>query len=240
MEAKQFMPRVWKSQLRLGLLACLALAGCSRSETPAEENATAAVDESSADGSSAATEAKPPGAPLVIKEPTNEYYPIITLKTSLGELTLKLNAKRAPRTVNNFLHYVRSGHYDQTIFHQVQEGYVVLGGSYTADLTEKDCRYPIPNEADNGLKNVRGTIAMTRQPDEIDSATCQFFINLSDNPNLDHRGDSPEEFGFCVFGEVIKGMEVLDRISRVQVEASEPFEQLPVETVLLETARRVR
>lgn len=239
MEAKQFMPRVWKFQLRLSLLACLALAGCSRTETSAEEGAKPAADESSADNRSAASASKPSDSPP-IKEPTNEYYPIIAIKTSLGELTLKLDAKRAPRTVNNFLHYVQSGHYDQTIFHQVQEGYVVLGGSYAPDLTEKDCRYPIPNEADNGLKNVRGTIAMARQPDEIDSATCQFFINLGDNPNLDHCGDSPEEFGFCVFGEVIKGLEVLDRMSRVQVEANEQFEQLPVETVLLETARRVR
>ncbi|HUY88574.1 MAG TPA: peptidylprolyl isomerase [Pirellulales bacterium] len=229
------MPRVWKSQLRLAILACLALAGCSSSEAPPpEEQATASSEKPAAPKTKAADE------PIVLEEPNTEYYPIVALKTSFGELTLKLDAKRAPRTVNNFLHYVQSGHYDQTIFHQVQEGYVVLGGSYAPDLTEKDGRYPIPNEADNGLKNVRGTIAMARQPDEIDSATCQFFINLDDNTNLDHRGETPEEFGFCVFGEVIKGMEVLDKMSRVQVEPTEQFEQFPVETVLLETARRTR
>lgn len=230
------MPRDWKSQLRLALFACLVLGGCNRSESPSTDETAAAESETPA-----ATESETAAEePIVLKEPNPEYYPIVSLKTSLGEVTLKLDAKRAPRSVNNFLHYVQSGHYNQTIFHQVQEGYVVLGGSYSPDLTEKDGRYPIPNEAGNGLKNVRGTIAMARQPDEIDSATCQFFINLNDNPNLDHIGEQPDEFGFCVFGEVIKGMEVLDRMSRVEVQATEQFEQLPVETVLLETARRVR
>lgn len=229
------MPRVWNPHLRLALFACLLLGGCSRSGSPAPEEQAASEDQApAAEHAQAAEESSP------LKEPNPEYYPIVSLKTSLGEVTLKLEAKRAPRTVNNFLHYVQSGHYNETIFHQVQDGYVVLGGSYAADLSEKDGRYPIPNEADNGLKNVRGTIAMARQPDEIDSATCQFFINLSDNPNLDHSGEAPEEFGFCVFGEVIKGMEVLDRMSRVEVQATEQFEQLPVETVLLETARRVK
>jgi cyclophilin family peptidyl-prolyl cis-trans isomerase len=230
------MPRDWKLQLRLALFACLALAGCNRSESPSADATPGAESETPA----AAESEAPTEEPIVLKEPNPEYYPIVALKTSLGEVTLKLDAKRAPRTVNNFLHYVQSGHYNQTIFHQVQEGYVVLGGSYAPDLTEKDGRYPIPNEADNGLKNVRGTIAMARQPDEIDSATCQFFVNLNDNPNLDHVGEKPEEFGFCVFGEVIKGMDVLDRMSRVEVQANEQFEQLPVDTVLLETARRVR
>lgn len=230
------MPRDWKLQLRLALVASLVLAGCNRSESPSADATPGVESETPAAAESEAAAEDP----IVLKEPNPEYYPIVALKTSLGEVTLKLDAKRAPRTVNNFLHYVQSGHYNQTIFHQVQEGYVVLGGSYAPDLTEKDGRYPIPNEADNGLKNVRGTIAMARQPDEIDSATCQFFVNLNDNPNLDHVGEKPEEFGFCVFGEVIKGMEVLDRMSRVEVQANEQFEQLPVDTVLLETARRVR
>lgn len=236
------MPRDWKLQLRLALFACLVLGGCNRSESPTADETAANESQGPAETESgAAAESEAAGEePFVLKEPNPEYYPIVSLKTSLGELTLKLDAKRAPRTVNNFLHYVQSGHYNKTIFHQVQEGYVVLGGSYAPDLTEKDGRYPIPNEADNGLKNVRGTIAMARQPEDIDSATCQFFINLNDNPNLDHVGDKPEEFGFCVFGEVIKGMEVLDRMSRVEVQATEQFEQLPVETVLLEAARRVR
>jgi peptidyl-prolyl cis-trans isomerase A (cyclophilin A) len=216
-------------------MLCLGLAGCGHSNEPAAEEADAGAAESS-DG----PQKQAPTEPIVLKEPNPEYYPTVVLKTSLGELTVRLDAKRAPRTVNNFLHYVQSGHYNQTIFHQIEEGYVVLGGTYTADLTEKDNRYPIPNEANNGLKNVRGAIAMARQPDEIDSSTSQFFINLSDNPNLDHRGESPEEFGFCVFGEVIEGLEVLDRMGQIEVQATEQFEKLPVETVLLENARRVR
>jgi cyclophilin family peptidyl-prolyl cis-trans isomerase len=218
----------------LGLL-CLGLAGCGGSNEPAAAEAEADAAES-ADGPQKRSLAEP----IVLKEPNPEYYPTVVLNTSLGELTVRLDAKRAPRTVNNFLHYVQSGHYNQTIFHQIEEGYVVLGGSYTADLAEKDNRYPIPNEADNGLKNVRGTIAMARQPDEIDSSTSQFFINLSDNPNLDHRGESPEEFGFCVFGEVIEGLDVLDRMGQIEVQSTEQFEKLPVETVLIESARRVR
>ena len=229
------MQHVWKFPLRCALLLCLGLAGCGHSNEPAAGEADAGAAES-ADG----PQKHAPTEPIVLKEPNPEYYPTVVLKTSLGELTVRLDAKRAPRTVNNFLHYVQSGHYNQTIFHQIEEGYVVLGGTYTADLTEKDNRYPIPNEANNGLKNVRGAIAMARQPDEIDSSTSQFFINLSDNPNLDHRGESPEEFGFCVFGEVIEGLEVLDRMGQIEVQATEQFEKLPVETVLLENARRVR
>ncbi len=227
------MPHRLKSLLSLAVMLCLLSTGCNRSaETPAE---SAAAESDSTGGETSAK-----ADSIVLKEPSHEYYPTVVLKTSLGEITLKLDAKRAPRTVNNFLHYVQNGHYDQTIFHQVEAGYVVLGGSFTPELSEKDARYPIANEADNGLKNVRGAIAMARQPDDIDSATCQFFINLGDNPNLDHTGDSPEEFGFCVFGEVIKGMEVIDKMGELEVQANEQFEKLPVETVLLETARRVQ
>jgi cyclophilin family peptidyl-prolyl cis-trans isomerase len=229
------MQYVWNFQLGLALSLCLMLSGCGQSKESAAPEAEVDAAES-ADGSQRQAAAEP----IVLKEPNPEYYPTVVLKTSLGEVTVKLDAKRAPRTVNNFLHYVQSGHYNQTIFHQVEEGYVVLGGSYTVDLTEKDNRYPIPNEADNGLKNVRGAIAMARQPDEIDSATSQFFINLSDNPNLDHRGEAAEEFGFCVFGEVIKGLEVLDQMGRIEVQTTEQFEKLPVRTVLLENAWRAR
>lgn len=168
------------------------------------------------------------------------YFPTVVLKTSLGEVTVKLDPQAAPRTVNNFLHYVENGLYNQTIFHQVEAGYVVLGGTYTPELVERPGRYPIPNEAANGRKNLRGTIAMARQIDEIDSSTSQFFINLQDNPNLDHQGDSAEQYGFCVFGEVTEGFDVLEKMSAVEVEDKDDFKKLPVETVLLETAYRTR
>ena len=168
------------------------------------------------------------------------YYPTVTLKTTLGDLTIKLDPQAAPRTVNNFLTYVENGSYNQTIFHQVDKGYIALGGAYTADLSERPGRYPIPNEADNGRKNLRGTVAMARDPGDIDSSTCQFFINLNDNPHLDYRGNTPEEYGYCVFGEVVEGLDVLEKISAVEVEDKDDFEKLPVETVLIESAFRAR
>jgi cyclophilin family peptidyl-prolyl cis-trans isomerase len=168
------------------------------------------------------------------------YYPTVTLKTNLGDLTIKLDPQAAPRTVNNFLTYVENGFYDQTIFHQVDKGYVALGGAYTTDLSERAGRYPIPNEADNGRKNQRGTVAMARDPGDIDSSTCQFFINLSDNSHLDHRGNTPEDYGYCVFGEVVEGLDVLEKISAVEVEDKDDFTKLPVETVLIESAYRAR
>lgn len=206
------------------------LAGCQRSGDKPE---TSQVVEAEPDAEQAPTAA-------ATTPPSAEYFPTAVLETSSGKLTIKLDPQSAPRTVNNFLHYVESGFYDQTIFHQVEAGYVILGGGYTSELAEKPGRYPIPNEAANGRKNRRGTVAMARDPNAIDSSTCQFFINLSDNPHLDHRGDDPADFGYCVFGEVIDGLDVLDRIAAASVQATEHFEKLPVETVLIEAAYRLR
>jgi len=204
----------------------LAVAGCQRSgesARPANQQPAKQTDPAAAEAASSA-----------------EYFPTVVLETSSGKLTIKLDPQAAPRTVHNFLHYVQSGFYNQTIFHQVETGYVVLGGGYTADLAEKQTRYPIPNEAANGRKNRRGTVAMARAADVIDSSACQFFINLTDNAHLDHRGDQPDKFGYCVFGEVIEGLEVLDQIAGTKVQATEQFEKLPVETVLIEAAYRQR
>jgi peptidyl-prolyl cis-trans isomerase A (cyclophilin A) len=228
---------------RFALAACLALgvsllplAGCNRSST--DDNATATHDETDGgDDAESTASAEKKAEPL---EPHGTYFPTVVLKTSLGDLTLKLDPQAAPRTVNNFLHYVESGQYNQTIFHQVDAGYVVLGGTYTAEMVERPGRYPIPNEAKNGRKNLRGTIAMARDIDDIDSSTSQFFINVQDNPHLDYHGESPEEYGFCVFGEVVEGLDVLEKISAVEVADSDDFKKLPVETVLIESAYRVR
>jgi cyclophilin family peptidyl-prolyl cis-trans isomerase len=236
---RRFAPSVLAA---LGLIT-LGAGGCNRPSSPDQ---TAANDDSATaentdggdrdDGSPAAADGKAPKEP----HPHGPYYPTIALKTSLGELTIKLDPQAAPRTVNNFLNYVESGFYNQTIFHQVEKGYIALGGTYTADLAERAGRYPIPNEADNGRKNLRGTVAMARDIDNIDSSTCQFFINLSDNPHLDHKGDSPQDYGFCVFGEVVEGIEILEKLSAVEVQDKDDFEKLPVETVLIESAYRVR
>lgn len=233
-----FSSRTARSALLALALSLAWLAGCNRS-TSTDENATA-KDET--EGGAQTNDGGDGGkdkndGPL---EPRGAYFPTVVLKTSLGNLTVKLDPQAAPRTVNNFLHYVENGLYDQTIFHQVDADYVALGGTFTPELVERPSRYPIPNEADNGRKNVRGTIAMARQIEDIDSSTSQFFINLRDNPNLDHKGDSPEEYGFCVFGEVIEGLDVLEKIAAVQVEDKDDFKKLPVETVLIETAYRTR
>lgn len=210
--------------------------GCNHS-SPASGEQTAADDATAADEPNSVSHQEKGSQ---ASEPPGPYYPTVLLKTSMGELTIKLDPQTAPRTVNNFLHYVENGFYDQTIFHQVDAGYVALGGGYSPDLVERPSRYPIPNEATNGRKNVRGTVAMARQLDDIDSSTCQFFINLNDNPHLDHRGDEPQDYGFCVFGEVIEGLEVLEKISAVEVEDKDDFKKIPVETVLIESAYRMR
>lgn len=209
-------------------VASLAPAGCQRSAPTSDSDAAAEAG------------AEPSGESSRDSRPSADYFPTVVLETSLGKLTVKLDPQAAPRTVHNFLHYVESGFYNQTIFHQVDAGYVLLGGGYTADLAEKPGRYPVPNEAANGRKNLRGTVAMARSPEVIDSSTCQFFVNLSDNPQLDHRGQGPEEYGYCVFGEVVEGLEVLDQISAVEIQATDQFEKLPVETVLIESAYRLR
>lgn len=166
--------------------------------------------------------------------------PVVVMKTSLGEIHLKLNQKAAPRTVSNFVDYVVTKHYDNTIFHQIEGGYVALGGTYDEKLRSKTVRYPIPNESANGLKNLKGTIAMSRDPADPNSATSQFFINLADNPSLDRKGDKPEEAGFCVFGEVTQGLDVVQKLAEVQTAKVSGFEKMPVQTVTVQTMKLMR
>ena len=172
--------------------------------------------------------------------------PKVSIETSLGTITVRLNPDKAFLTVQNFLQYVDDRHYDGTIFHDVGKGYAVLGGGYTKDMTLKKERPPIRNEALNGLKNVRGTIAMVRKPDIIDSATCQFMFNLADSPFLDLKDASTAEgYGYCVFGEVVDGMDILDKIGaqpvkEVAVPDGAPFKRVPVEMVMIRSMRRVR
>lgn len=172
--------------------------------------------------------------------------PKVVIETNLGTVTVRLNPQKAYLTVQNFLQYVDDKHYDGTIFHDVTKSYAVLGGGYTKDMAQKQERSPVRNEARNGLKNVRGTIAMARKPDVIDSATCQFMFNLADNDFLDHKGDTTAaDYGYCVFGEVVEGMDVLDKIGaqavkEVPVSDGEPFPRVPVETVMIRSIRRVR
>ena len=153
--------------------------------------------------------------------PRDNLHPVIQLRTTAGNIVLQLDAENAPVTVSNFLSYIASGHYDGTLFHDVEEGFIVLGGGYDERLQEKPADFPIRNEAHNGLKNTRGTIAMARRPDVIDSSTSQFFINLSDNSALDHTGETPEAYGYCVFGKVVEGIDVVEKIAKTPTKAVE-------------------
>ena len=155
-----------------------------------------------------------------------------TIETNMGTITVELDDVKAPVTVTNFIGYAKSGHYDGTIFHRVIDGFMIQGGGFTKDMNQKTTREPIKNEAANGLKNVRGSIAMARTM-VVDSATSQFFINLVDNDFLDYRGPDPRSFGYAVFGKVTDGMEVVDRIGKVKTGFAGPHQNVPEEPVVI-------
>lgn len=222
----------------------LAACGCGKSaETPPQASGNTASSLKLSQAGSAANGPPAATSPINLAAAVargDDQHPIIVLHTSLGDMVLRLDAEHAPRTVYNFMSYAVAGHYNDTIFHQVEPGYAVLAGGYTADLDEKPVRYPIRNEATPAVKNRRGTIAMAHQPSDADSATCQFFINLADNSALDCQGDAPQQRGYCVFGEVIEGLQVLDRIGEVKVHSVKQFSSLPVQTVTIKAVTRLR
>lgn len=156
----------------------------------------------------------------------------ITLETTKGKIVLQLDAEKAPVTVSNFLDYVKSGHYDGTVFHRVIQGFMIQGGGFNADMRQKPVKDPIKNEADNGLKNKRGTIAMARTPNPH-SATAQFFINTIDNSFLDHKAKDMNGWGYAVFGKVIEGMDVVDSIASVRTGTKGGHQDVPVEPVVI-------
>ena len=159
--------------------------------------------------------------------------PRVLLKTSLGEITLELESATAPSTTNNFLDYVGSGHFDGTVFHRVIPGFMIQGGGFTTDMVQKPTEAPVTNEADNGMKNDRGTVAMARTS-EPHSATSQFFINLEDNAFLNHTGKNPQGWGYAVFGKVVDGMEVVDQIAKVPTGTHGPHSDVPQDPVTIE------
>ena len=154
------------------------------------------------------------------------------IETSMGTITLELDEAKAPATVANFAQYAKDGFYDGTIFHRVIDGFMIQGGGFTKDMNQKDTRAAIRNEAMNGLKNARGTIAMARTS-VVDSATSQFFINLVDNDFLDFQNPTPQGFGYAVFGKVTDGMEVVDAIAKVRTGNVGYFQSVPAETVTI-------
>ncbi len=172
--------------------------------------------------------------------------PRVTLSTPKGDIVIELNEAQAPATTANFLEYVDAGFYDSTVFHRVIRGFMIQGGGFTLDedgaLRQKQARAPIRNEADNGLENRRGTIAMARTGNPH-SATAQFFINLVDNRSLNHSGKTPRGWGYTVFGEVVEGMDAVDRIAGVATGSQrlngQPARDVPKEPVVIESAQRV-
>ncbi|MBN1808525.1 MAG: peptidyl-prolyl cis-trans isomerase [Planctomycetes bacterium] len=163
---------------------------------------------------------------------------MITIETSEGTIKAELWADKAPGTVENFLKYVDEGFYDGTIFHRVIDGFMIQGGGYSPGMQKKDTHAPIKNEACAAAKNMRGTLAMARTSD-LHSATAQFFINLVDNGFLDHSGESAADFGYCAFGQVVDGMDVVDRIGKVKTGTSGPYGDVPVEDVVMLSVKRV-
>ena len=159
----------------------------------------------------------------------------VVLHTNQGDITLALDSENAPATVANFLQYVREGHYDNTLFHRVIPGFMIQGGGFVAGMQQKPTRKPIANEAANGVKNARYTVAMARTS-EPHSATAQFFINVADNAFLDYKGPSPQGYGYCVFGKVVGGIDVVDAIAGVPTGRAGFHENVPTQDVVITSA----
>ncbi|MGO2226788.1 MAG: peptidylprolyl isomerase [Psychrobacter celer] len=161
--------------------------------------------------------------------------PVVELDTNMGAIVIELNEEKAPKTVENFLNYVKSGHYDGTIFHRIIDGFMIQGGGMDAEMNEKSTNAPIENEADNGLKNDKGTIAMARTQDPH-SATSQFFINVKDNDFLNHSGKNIQGWGYTVFGKVTSGMDVIDKMRGVPTGRFGMHADVPKEPVVINSA----
>ena len=163
---------------------------------------------------------------------------MVKLKTNHGEILLELNSEKAPQTVENFLQYVRDGFFSNTLFHRVIDGFMIQGGGLEADMRQKTTRAPVKNEADNGLKNDAYTIAMARTSDPH-SATAQFFINVANNDFLNFSAPTPHGWGYCVFGKVVEGQDIVDKIKKVRTGSRAGHQDVPVENVIIESAEIV-
>lgn len=175
---------------------------------------------------------------VVASTPVTAAASQVQIETEFGAIVIELDARAAPKTVENFLQYVNDGYYDGLIFHRVIQGFMIQGGGLTPDMVQKPTRTPIVNEADNGLKNRRGTIAMARTS-QPHSATAQFFINTVDNPFLDHQGKTTSGWGYCVFGRVKSGMDVVDAIEKQRTTARRGHRDVPVTPVVIRHVRPV-
>jgi cyclophilin family peptidyl-prolyl cis-trans isomerase len=212
---------------RLAVLFLLTMCGCGN------ETTSTATPDSAADPAAAANSAS-------VAKQVDHKHPIIRIETNQGAITVRLDGVKAPGTVRNFLNYAGEGFYDNTLVHYVDAGKMILAGGYTVEGQPKPTRSPIRNEAHNGLKNVRGTIAMARDQAMVDNATSQFFINLADAPQRDHQGMAPEQYGYCVFGEVTDGLDVAQRISELSTtDQGGDLRQVPQPPVVISSIRVV-
>jgi peptidyl-prolyl cis-trans isomerase A (cyclophilin A)/peptidyl-prolyl cis-trans isomerase B (cyclophilin B) len=222
----------------LTLAVACWLTGCdSKTELPDVTAEAGSLETPAESGSTSASKpAKPKAAP---PKPVD---PIVVLHTSAGDIKVKLFAEKAPQTVDNFLNnYARRGFYDETIFHHIEPGMMLIGGGFTADLQPKETRAAIYNESRNGLTNRKGTVAMIHDPEAVHSATSQFFINLVDNPSFDFQaGETEDTFGYCVFGEVVEGMEIVEQIAATPTTAQGDFPAVPTRTVMIEKVEQLR
>jgi peptidyl-prolyl cis-trans isomerase B (cyclophilin B) len=171
--------------------------------------------------------------PMASTSAGSKTSPLVRMTTNMGEIEIELNAEKAPKSVANFLEYVRSGHYNGTIFHRVIPGFMIQGGGFEPGMKQKPTNDAIENEADNGLKNDTGTIAMARTNDPH-SATAQFFVNVKDNAFLNHTGKNPSGWGYAVFGKVTKGMDVVKKIETTPTGSMGPFQDVPKQDVVIE------
>lgn len=201
------------------LRGAVVLAGASQAQAPSSQ----------AGARTQVVEVPPLQAPAPTPAPGNS---VAVVSTSMGDVTLELFNDKAPVSSENFAQYAREGFYADTVFHRVKAGFMIQGGGFTPTLAEKPTRPPIQNEATNGLRNVRGTLAMARTA-SLRSATAQFYINVADNRRLDHTGYSPDEFGYAVFGRVLSGMDVVDRIAAVPTRSTAGLDDVPVEPVII-------
>ncbi len=226
----------WKSiAATMAMTALLAAAGCGGDEKSSAPPAAIPGNESAQTPNNTQSPNTTPTQPKA-----DPKHPVVVIDTSPGRITVELDADKAPFSVKNFLSYVDSGHYDQTIFHQVFSDHpkLAIAGGYTADRKEKPTTFAVFNEARNGLKNTRGTIAMARSPDVTGSAKSQFFLNLSDNDMLDYKGEQPEDYGYAVFGKVTAGLDVAEKIANAKVHDVENFLKTPIEQIIIRSIRR--
>ena len=234
------VPRLILLTLALVVLAACWLTGCGGGAAPEQTSQAAA--------STPGTDSADPALPVTATStrprpaPPKPVDPIVLLHTSAGDIQIQLFIEKAPRTVDNFLrNYALRQFYDGTVFHHVEAGSMIIGGGYTEQLEPKETRAPVFNESQNALKNTRGMVAMIRDPDNTHSATSQFFINLADNPALDFESDeSDAAWGYCVFGEVIAGMDVIDRIAQTSVTQQGDFASVPAEPIIITSIEQIR